>query len=523
MARTAQTAGGDKQTQQSCLAYFTDHAGNRALRYGYQKSCNEQTTPWPPTDYTQTPWFCFQVYLSIDLHLDKGDNDEDDKSGANEIVSDQNTFFETLQLEKLTRHLCVLFDLQTPQPLWEIYTLPSAFVLDFVEHSRKEILHRQKLRRAGDASVPLIPQVQANSFEERKSAFLFAVDNDQGWHKANDRQCDYHQPLKWPDKTGPLWAQFDPRLPASVNTVDREWQVPCYRHGTDDIDFYSEQQDVKTTRVQEREFSFLEMQIMYPSSWYHELEHDANSEDKNDGMDFGDELNDALSISKLREMMLTLDLDNVQVKLDRHHVVVEKGEDRIRLFNHKTDTPPHARHSVYVPFCHDNGQMLEPIARTFTASFLDHLCGHETLDLHFHRPPAPTDTSILTHFRSLALPLDFIGTFTNLQASRSFSDPFDYIRPQEPHSRRLFPLALEPHIFWNDPATFQREPYKKFILVIDRPDFQTAAAVRFLLADGGHWRGDDGMRSLDYCEMEIWRAESMGHIVRRLMMVQPQE
>jgi hypothetical protein len=37
---------------------------------------------------------------------------------------------------------------------------------------------------------------------------------------------------------------------------------------------------------------------------------------------------------------------------------------------------------------------------------------------------------------------------------------------------------------------------------MDRPDFESAAAVRVLLAGAGQWRGDKRMRALDYCEME---------------------
>lgn len=218
MARTAQTARANKQTRQLCQQYFTDHAGNRALRYGHRNIYDETPTPWPPTDFAATPWFCFQVYLSVDLNLD-----EDAEAAASVAADSERALPNMSRCATLILYLCELFDLQIPQPLWEIYALPGASSLDFVEHSRRETMHRKQLRLARDVSVPLIPQVQAGMYAERNSAFLFVVDDDQGWHKVNDGRGEFHAPLKWPDKTGPLWVQFDPRLPTSVKTIDREW------------------------------------------------------------------------------------------------------------------------------------------------------------------------------------------------------------------------------------------------------------------------------------------------------------
>jgi hypothetical protein len=119
------------------------------------------------------------------------------------------------------------------------------------------------------------------------------------------------------------------------------------------------------------------------------------------------------------------------------------------------------------------------------------------------------------------LPPNLVGTLTRLQTDRIFDDPFDYIRPQVPHPGRLYPLSLEPNIFWNDPATFRREPYKTLVVVFDRPDFHTSASERFLLADGGPRRGDKMMAAQDYSEMEVWRAPDIEAVVRWLTFTQP--
>jgi hypothetical protein len=58
--------------------------------------------------------------------------------------------------------------------------MPGASVLDFIDHSRRELLHRKRLRHAGDVSVPSIPKSKAGTCEEESSAFLFAITDAQG-------------------------------------------------------------------------------------------------------------------------------------------------------------------------------------------------------------------------------------------------------------------------------------------------------------------------------------------------------
>jgi hypothetical protein len=59
------------------------------------------------------------------------------------------------------------------------------------------------------------------------------------------------------------------------------------------------------------------------------------------------------------------------------------------------------------------------------------------------------------------------------------------------------------------------------LIIIDRPDFETAAAVRFLVADGGAPRGDESYLADDYCEMKIWRAPTVREVARRLSFARP--
>ncbi|KAF1824768.1 uncharacterized protein K489DRAFT_189752 [Dissoconium aciculare CBS 342.82] len=290
--------------------------------------------------------------------------------------------------------------------------------------------------------------------------------------------------------------------------------MPFYVTGTDNVQFYSEQLDVRVTRIQNRVQSAVEMRMIYPKSWLH------GWDEKDDGMEFGGELDDAMTMSEFFELMSTPKMDEVEMKLNVRGILIEHVIDRIRLFDHRPDLPPDLRYVIYVPFAHSDEQILGSAARTFTASILDRIQVGTTIDFHFHRPSIPTDSSALSHFASLNLPPNFVGTFTRLQADRKFDDPFDYIRPPEPHPRRLHPLSLEPNIVWNDPATFRCEPYKTFVVVLDRPDFHTSASVRFLLADGGPWRGDKVIAAQDYSEMEVWRAPDIEAVVRRLTFTQ---
>jgi hypothetical protein len=58
--------------------------------------------------------------------------------------------------------------------------MPGASVLDLIDHSRRELLHRKRLRHAAGVSVPVIPKLKAGPYEEESSAFLFAITDAQG-------------------------------------------------------------------------------------------------------------------------------------------------------------------------------------------------------------------------------------------------------------------------------------------------------------------------------------------------------
>jgi hypothetical protein len=238
--------------------------------------------------------------------------------------------------------------------------------------------------------------------------------------------------------------------------------------------------------------------------------------------DSGNTAHEELSFFDVMRMLSSLSIDEAQTKLDSRDVHVEDHGGFVRLSNnYGPDVSPDLRYVIYVPFVQLNDQDLDTIARAFTAKLLDHLQSDKTIELHFHVPRGQTDASVLSHFRSLALQAGSIGTLTYLMDERDFQRRWDLGLIEESQQRRLHPLAIEPDISWNDPATLDCEPYKTFVIVIDRPDFDTAAAVRFLVADGGCPRGEERYLADDYCEMKIWRAPSVRDVARRLSFARP--
>jgi hypothetical protein len=379
----------------------------------------------------------------VNLELIANGADECGSAGGHRAALESVSMTLTKKCHHLTRHLWKPIDLQLPEPLWEFYVLPRAHVLVMVEHSRREIIHRKKLRNDGRVDMPLIPKLQA--FKGGRSAFLFAIDNDQGWKKVNDRTEEWGMSLKWPNRSGPLWARFDPRLPTSVTTVDESWRLPSLRNYSEETISYPERLNVMITRIQHRQYSSLGMQMLYPDSWLHMAE----DEMVDDGApDSGNTSYEELSFFGVMRLLSSLSIVEAQTKLDSHDVQVEDHGDSVRLFNnHGPDVPPDLRYVIYVPFVQPNDQVLDTIARAFTASFLDHLQSDKTIELHFHSPPRQTDASILSHFQSLALQTGSIGTLTYLMDERDFQRRWDLISIEEPQQRRLHPLAIEPEIY----------------------------------------------------------------------------
>ncbi|QIW97030.1 hypothetical protein AMS68_002548 [Peltaster fructicola] len=532
MARTPKP--GEREHDEA-KEHFVDHTGRQAIRYGERTRDAKDRSSWPPTDYVKHPTFVFQVYLSVDLALNNAE-ETPEAERRHRASSGQNP--ETTRCSRLVRYLCTLFDVQRPEPIWEIYVMPGAHVLDFVEHSRYERLHRMRLRAAGQRNVPLIPKLAAQHRDDRKMAFLFGVESDQGWHRTDDSE-DYCESIQWPANTGPLYVAFDPRLPPSVTTMDREWQMRSWTRNEEEMEWWDEQREMFITRVENCQLSehMYDIGLRYRQSVYW-----PETDDLDCGMDFG--------IPARRHNTRSLHVDSMQTTLKqleqaatalaneaaaaipklncRSITIKQDSPDSLKLFNNKPNADPDIRYIVFVPSLVQPKQILKDVAYSFTGQLLECLSQDKTLELTFRSPPRPTDSSILSCYNDLQLPANTIGVWTDLQAPNSWRDP-EY-RPKLPYHRRLHPIDIRPHIRDNDPLTSWRQPYTAFIIIVDRPDFTSVPAIRFMLSGGGpnlerpetkeakvrrNW-----YKGSAYNEMETWRTFSMESVVKRLTLAQ---
>lgn len=88
----------------------------------------------------------------------------------------------------------------------------------------------------------------------------------------------------------------------------------------------------------------------------------------------------------------------------------------------------------------------------------------------------------------------------------------------------VYPCARSEHL----PVGFQqeREPYKVFAVVLDKPDFINENGVLFILTDGGKMIAEPTNETTDepgpysdYYETQVWRSAGMAEVARRLGML----
>lgn len=306
---------------------FTDHAGNKAFRYGAplhdENNDNYEVNeghdedfktqdgmPWPPTNYATDQYFCFQVYITF-----------------------SNLELNPKVCQTLALHLMNLWECEYKLPLWEFYIGPRS-VLDCIDHSRHEIAHRKTMGK----EVPRIHPLQHNVDDERLLAFAFIIDNERGWHiPLQGSQSDEHH---FPDHTGPLWAQFDSRISSAVTRIDDRLLLQ-----TSYTADFNDQLDYEIMRIQGIEAEG-DMMAMYSSSFL------AMNEEQDLEEDFLEDNSD-----QLESDYVVVDSDvssNGQLNVIKHAgITVTNTQDVAAL-----------QYVIFTTFASD----LEHVARTFAAA-----------------------------------------------------------------------------------------------------------------------------------------------------------
>lgn len=511
MARTAQTAGLGRAIYH--IQRFVDHAGQPATRVRHSRR-NEPI----PTDFHAQPVFTFQIYTTFPVEFD-----ERPAKRVHDIFDAERTI-----LTDLIDYVGSL-DVQRPDPIWELY-VEQQCPLDCVEHQRREIAHRKARREY--TSIPPIPKVVRNWAYDHdgKTGFIIVVDSDSFKAGMNGTP-------------GPLWVHFDRKFPSKIsweprlrlddpdipddNPEDVNSDIP-----TNDMLWSPRAQRILPERVEAR---FLRIQLVG------EMRYDLGymcffscaTEDPpspvQDTMDIcWDE--DEGTPDDEREMYtqdIITTLQNAAGRLSLDVFNIQKSaETETIISNVAVISDPDLRYVIYVPFLHQFGMdnKLEQVATAFTYEITSRLSGKKTVSFEFCKPPSNTLTSALTAYRARSGPEDYIGAVTTFPNESCDNDKEDSVFV------RAHPIARGEQALENDPALGRFEPYRTFLVVLDRPDFsQIRGGVLFLLADGGKGRPDADanqdrpprmkVENQDYTEMELWRCAGMDEVARRLQMI----
>lgn len=185
--------------------------------------------------------------------------------------------------------------------------------------------------------------------------------------------------------------------------------------------------------------------------------------------------------------------------------------EAITITSNAIATDPNIRYSIYVPFLHYSGgnYSLETVARAFTSAVISHFPQGKTIHLEFHKPPNVSLSSIIFFHRGILRfrPEMSVGALHNISTGGT----------------RVYPCARSEHL----PVGFQqeREPYKVFAVVLDKPDFINENGVLFILTDGGKMIAEPTNETTDepgpysdYYETQVWRSAGMAEVARRLGM-----
>jgi len=144
-------------------------------------------------DLIAQPEFAFQVYSTIPLDPDH---------------------------EALCQYLAQEIDFR-PGPAFEVYApQPDAFAC--VEHQRREIAHRKRIR-PGEDFFPGIAKVEPDEFDRLPQGFLLVITSDV--YRAGFQADDHYE-----KGTGPLLVTFNRSFPEKTVVDVRSWRTtapPC--------------------------------------------------------------------------------------------------------------------------------------------------------------------------------------------------------------------------------------------------------------------------------------------------------
>lgn len=392
-----------------------------------------------------------------------------------------------------------------PKPSFEIYGLqPDVFAC--VEHQRREIFHRKRIRPA-EASFPGIAKAVPNGTDKLFQGFLLVITSHSyrtGWRGAGDEEKE----------TGPLWVNFNRSFPLKTE-VDVFSRLSFLPGGVGYVPPVIDESDICPERDEI---------VVRKCRYIHEMLRDLKSifrrsHRKNGSLDFDYGINEDEGDTSLSEQPPAPEVVDLlyhkSESLPKDDFIVNELEDSTVIMSNPVASEPDLQYIIYITFPH-SGIDLASIARAFTYSMMENIPCKKTINFEFRAAPSQSLSSILAMHKALL-------------NSRPDLDIGAYQSSAETNSKRPRAFPQDRCEECDDYIGTGREPYRTFFVILDRPDFLTAPGVLFFLTDGNElwedWREKtfqievgDGPYG-DYRPYQVWRSAGMPEVARRLAML----
>ncbi|KAF3392512.1 hypothetical protein F1880_008696 [Penicillium rolfsii] len=421
------------------------------------------------------PQIAIQVYSTVPLSLEFEEDTEDDYTALSRYLSSRRSSYPDEAMS------------------FEIYA-PQADVFACVEHERREIHHR-KNDIPGVGFFPGIAKVAPDKRNHLLQGFLLVITS----YSFRDTFLP-----KYEAESGPLWVNFDRCFPLKAK-VDLPSRIESTsRSGFDpstisvDRQVYSEREELVVRKCRHVDDRCRELSSLITRS-----HSDMEEEEEEENFDYGlneDEGDPSLSNQPLAPQIIEMLQSNAD-SLDPSDGAVAIKTDPAAL-----TSEPELQYIIHVAFPYEQLELeLVTIAKAFTGAIIEKLPKGKAVNFEFFLADQSLGATLASH-RALINSRPDIVVGTLHQGTRRF--------PQKRH---------EPEV----EVPSDREPYRTFFVILDRPDFLTGPGVLFFLTDGNEITDEAMKRNNsiakdqrgDYAVCQVWRSVGMSEAAGRLAMM----
>lgn len=455
---------------------YRDHAQQLAV-FMTLKETNPEALP------VRLPQFAIQVYSTVPLSLESEENTEDDYTALSRYLSSRRSSYPDEAMS------------------FEIYA-PQADVFACVEHQRREICYRKNnIPREG--FFPGIAKVAPDEHNHLLQGFLLVVTS----YSFRDTFLP-----KYEAESGPLWVNFDRCFPlkAKVDLPSRIESTSRFRFDPSTISVdrqvYSEREELVVRKCRHVDDRCRELSSLITRS-----HSDIEEEEEEENFDYGlnkDEGDPSLSNQPLVPQIIKL-LQSKADSLDHVQFNIRSASDGAVAI--KTDTAaltsePELQYIIHVAFPYEQLELeLVTIAKAFTGAIIENLPEGMAVNFEFFSADQSLSATLASH-RALMNSRPDMPVGALHQGTRRF--------PQKRH---------EPEV----EVPSDREPYRTFFVILDRPDFLTGPGVLFFLTDGNEITDEAMERNVsstkdqrgDYAVYQVWRSVGISEAAGRLAMM----